>query len=97
MVGSLGISFDWVLGFAVIHFLVARRHPDPIVERAKFMGHKEIKPWDNLLVRMVGLSGGVIPVVAGLDVRFGWPGRDFGRVETLIALVLVLFGFGFGS
>lgn len=86
-----------ILGFAVSRFLAARRHPDLLAERAKFMQHEDIKPWDSVLARLVGLGGGLIPLVAGLDVRFGWPGPDFGLAEELIALVLILSGFAVGA
>lgn len=86
-----------ILGFAVSRFLAARRHPDLLAERAKFMQHEDIKPWDSVLARLVGLGGGLIPLVAGFDVRFGWPGPDFGLAEELIALVLILSGFAVGT
>jgi protein-S-isoprenylcysteine O-methyltransferase Ste14 len=103
------ISSDWgwweawayaligILGFAVSRILVARRHPDLIAERAKFMQHKDIKPWDSVLARLVGLGGGLIPLFAGLDARYDWPGPDFGLTEEIVALALILAGFAFGS
>jgi len=86
-----------VLGFAVSRVLVPRRHPDLLAERAKFMQHEDTKPWDNLLARLVGLGGAFIPLVAGMDARYGWSGQDFGLSEELIALVLTLVGFAFSS
>ncbi len=86
-----------VLGFAVSRVLVARRYPDLLAERAKFMQHEDTKPWDNLLARLVGLGGAFIPLVAGMDARYGWSGQDFGLSEELIALVLTLVGFAFSS
>jgi protein-S-isoprenylcysteine O-methyltransferase Ste14 len=86
-----------ILGFAVSRVLAARRHPDLLAERAKFMRHEDTKPWDNLLARLVGLGGAIIPLVAGLDAREGWSGQYFGLVEELIALVLTLAGFAIGS
>lgn len=103
------ISWDWdwwqawayaainILGFVVSRILAARRHPDLISERAKFMQHEGIKPWDKVLARLVGLGGGLIPMVAGLDARLNWPGVDFGLTEELIALVLILAGYAFGA
>jgi protein-S-isoprenylcysteine O-methyltransferase Ste14 len=86
-----------ILGFVVSRFLAARRHPDLIAERAKFMQHENIKPWDSLLARLVGLGGGLIPMTAGLDAYFGWSGPVFGLAEEFIALILILLGFAFGS
>ena len=103
------ISKDWswwqawvyaligVLGFVVSRVLVARRHPDLLAERAKFMQHEDIKPWDSVLARLVGLGGGLIPLVGGLDARYGWPGVDFSLTEEIIALVVILAGYAFGA
>lgn len=103
------ISWDWtwweawvyaligILGFAVSRVLAARRHPGLLAERAKFMQHENTKPWDNLLARLVGLGGAWIPLFAGLDARYVWSGVDFGLAEKIIALVLILAGFGLGS
>lgn len=86
-----------ILGFVVSRVLAARRHPDLLAERAKFMQHEDIKPWDSILARLVGLGGGLIPLFAGLDARYGWPGPDFGLIEELIALIVILVGFTLGS
>jgi protein-S-isoprenylcysteine O-methyltransferase Ste14 len=86
-----------ILGFIVSRVLAARRHPDLLAERAKFMQHEDIKPWDNVLARLVGLGGALIPLTAGLDARYSWSGPDFGLTEELIALVPILLGFAFGS
>lgn len=86
-----------IFGFAISRFLAARRHPDLLAERAKFTHHEDIKPWDSVLARMVGLGGALIPLVAGLDARYGWPGPDFSLTEELIALTLILTGFAFGT
>jgi protein-S-isoprenylcysteine O-methyltransferase Ste14 len=90
-------AFIGVMGFFVSRVLVARRHPDLLAERARFMQHKDAKPWDYLLARLVGLGGAFIPLVAGLDARYGWPGGDFKLAAELIALVLTLAGFAFAS
>lgn len=103
------ISWDWawweawvyaligILGFVVSRVLAARRHPGLLAERAKFMQHEDTKPWDNILARLVGLGGALIPLAAGLDARYAWSGVDFGLTEKIIALVLILAGFGLGS
>lgn len=52
---------------------------------------------DSVLARLVGLGGRFIPSVAGLDARYGWSRVDFGLVEELIALVMILLGFAFGA
>ncbi len=103
------ITWDWgwwegwayaligVLGFIVGRVLVSKRHPDLLAERAKFVNHKDIKSWDKILVRLVGLGGALIPLVAGLDARDGWSGLDFGLTTKIVALILFLVGFAFSS
>ena len=47
-----------ILGFAISRLLVARRHPDLLAERARFLRHEDAEPWDKLLAPLVGLGGG---------------------------------------
>jgi len=68
-----------------------------LAERAKFADHEDTKPWDKVLAPLVGMGGALIPLVAGLDMRFGWSALDFGVTTKVIALVLILAGFAFGS
>ena len=103
----ISLKWDWweawayaligVLGFIVSRLLVNLRHPDLIAERARFMGHKDIEPWDNLLARLVGLGGGLIPMVAGLDARLGWSVTDYNLSVELVALFFILIGYGIGT
>jgi hypothetical protein len=51
-----------ILGFVLSRFLVARRHPDILAERARFIQHADIKSWDKTLVALVGLGGALIPI-----------------------------------
>jgi len=83
-------------GFAVSRVLAARRHPDLIAERARFMQHEDAKPWDKVLAPLVGLGGGLIPLVAGLDALFDWS-PAFSLTVKIIALVLILVGFALSS
>jgi protein-S-isoprenylcysteine O-methyltransferase Ste14 len=102
------ISWDWswwqawvfgllsVCGFAVSRALAGRRHPDLLAERAKFLRHADAKPWDKVLAPLVGLGGGLIPLVAGLEARFG-SSSGFGLETELVSLVLILAGYVFSS
>jgi protein-S-isoprenylcysteine O-methyltransferase Ste14 len=102
------ISWDWswwqawvfgllsVCGFAVSRALAGRRHPDLLAERAKFLRHADAKPWDKVLAPLVGLGGGLIPLVAGLEARFG-SSSGFGLGTELVSLVLILAGYVFSS
>ena len=83
-------------GFAVSRALAARRHPDLLAERARFMQHEDAKPWDKLLAPLVGLGGGLIPLVAGLDELLGWS-PAFSLPLKIIALVLILAGYALGA
>ncbi|MFO8036578.1 MAG: isoprenylcysteine carboxylmethyltransferase family protein [Anaerolineales bacterium] len=81
-----------ILGFVISRALVARRHPDLLGERARTMDHKDAEKWDKLLAPLSGLGGGLIPLVAGLDVRFGWS-ASFGFPVKIVSLVIFLVGY----
>lgn len=85
-----------IVGFAASRALAARAHPDLLAERARFLEHEDTAPWDKILAPLVGLGGGLIPLVAGLDARFGWSAGYSLPVE-LVALLFILFGFALGS
>ncbi|MFO7942987.1 MAG: isoprenylcysteine carboxylmethyltransferase family protein [Anaerolineales bacterium] len=85
-----------ILGFAVSRALAARQHPDLLKERANFLRQEDAEAWDKILSPLVGFGGGLIPLVAGLDVRFGWSTTVSMSVK-LLALILILFGYALGS
>jgi protein-S-isoprenylcysteine O-methyltransferase Ste14 len=85
-----------VLTFAISRFLAARRHPDLLAERARFLDHEDAKPWDRLLAPLVGLGGGLVPLVAGLDALFGWS-PAFNLPTKVLALALILGGYALAS
>ena len=98
------ISRDWdwweawvyaiigILGFAISRVLAARRNPDLLAERARFLQHEDAKPWDKLLSPLVVLGSGLIPLVAGLDALFDWS-PPFSLPVKIIALVIILAGY----
>jgi protein-S-isoprenylcysteine O-methyltransferase Ste14 len=102
------ISRDWdwweawvyaiigILGFVISRVLAARRNSDILAERARFLQHEDAKPWDKLLSPLVGLGGGLIPLVAGLDALFDWT-PPFSLPVKIIALVIILAGYALGS
>ena len=57
----------YILGFVISRVLAARRHADLLAERARFLQHEDAKSWDKFLAPLVGLGGGSIPLVAGLE------------------------------
>ena len=86
----------FILGFAISRMLAARRHPDLMAERVRFMHHENEKPWDRLLAPLVAFGYGLIPVVAGLDARFGWS-SPFNLPMKTLSLVVILAGYVLGS
>ncbi len=85
-----------ILGFALSRVLAARRHSDLITERAGFLQHENIKPWDKLLTSLGFLGGGLVPLVAGLDALFSWP-PTFSLPVKFVSLVIILAGYALGS
>lgn len=61
------------------------------------MQHEDTKPWDEVLARLVGLSGALIPLTAGLDVKYGWSKTDYRFSVELIGLGFILIGHAIGS
>jgi protein-S-isoprenylcysteine O-methyltransferase Ste14 len=86
-----------VFGFVISRVLVKKRHPDLLTERSRMMEHEDAKEWDKILGRLVGLGGGLIPLVAGLDMKYGWSGADYSVAVEMVALVLILSGHAIGS
>ncbi|NUM44391.1 MAG: isoprenylcysteine carboxylmethyltransferase family protein [Anaerolineales bacterium] len=85
-----------ILGFVISRVLAARRNPDLLAERAKMLQHEDAKPWDKVLAPLVGLGGGLIPLVAGLDALFGWS-TPFSLPVKMLALLVILVGYAWGS
>jgi protein-S-isoprenylcysteine O-methyltransferase Ste14 len=85
-----------ILGFVISRVLAARRHPDLLAERARFMQHENAKAWDRLLAPLVGLGGGLIPLVAGLDALFDWS-PTFSVPVRMVSLAIILGGYALGS
>lgn len=103
----ISLKWDWwqawfygligVLGFVISRLLVNQRHPDLLAERARFMQHEDTKPWDNVLARLVGLGGALIPLTAGLDMKYGWSKTEYNISVELVALVFIVIGYVIGS
>ena len=85
-----------ILGFAISRVLAARRHPDLLAERARFMQHENAKPWDKLLAPLLGLGGGLVLLVAGLDALFDWS-PAFSLPVKIVSLAIILAGYVLGS
>ena len=85
-----------ILGFAISRTLAGRRHPGLLRERGRMLRHADAKPWDKTLAPLVGLGGALLPLVAGLDARFGWS-AGFSLPIELAALVLLIAGYALSS
>ena len=91
-----GYALIGILGFAISRAVAARRHPDLLAERARFMQYENAKTWDKLLAPLVGLGGGLIPLVAGLDALYGWS-PTFSLSAKFLSLAIILVGYALGS
>lgn len=85
-----------IFGFTISRVLAARRHPDLIAERVRFLQQENTKSWDKFLSPVVGLGSGFIPLVAGLDARFEWS-PAFSQPMKTLALFMILAGYFLGS
>ena len=81
----------YILGFAISRMLAARRHPDLIAERVRGVRHESEKPWDRLLVPLVGLTFGFLLLVAGLDDLFNWS-PPFNLPTKILSLIIIVAG-----
>lgn len=80
-----------IVGFVISRSVTERRHPDLMAERIRFLQHEDAKPWDRRLVPLVVVGGGLIPLVAGLDVLLNWS-RPFSLSTKIVALAGILLG-----
>ncbi len=85
-----------ILGFVVSRALAARHHPDLLAERGRFLRHENAEPWDRVLAPLLGLGSGLIPLMAGLDARFGWS-APFSLPLKIAAMGLILAAYVLGS
>jgi protein-S-isoprenylcysteine O-methyltransferase Ste14 len=85
-----------ILTFAISRMLAARRHPDLIAERARILQHEDMQHWDKQLAPLLGIGGGLVLLVAGLDARFGWS-PTFSLGWKILSLAIILAGYVLGS
>lgn len=92
----------WVYGvlglgsFIISRSLAARKTPDILAERSKFMHHQDAQTWDKKIIPVAGVIGIVIAVVAGMDKLWGWT-APFPLVWRVLGLVMVTAGYAFSS
>ena len=85
-----------LLSFIISRLLAARRHPDLIAERSRFMQHEDAKDWDKKLVPWMGLWGIPSMVVIGLDELLGWS-PPFSPPVRVTGFLLILCGYALSA
>ena len=85
-----------IAGFAVSRFIAGKHNPGLLSERSRFLQHEDAASWDKVLSPLVGLGGGVIPLIAGLDELFNWS-PAFNTSVIITALICILIGYVWGS
>ena len=85
-----------ILGFAVSRILAARRNPDLLAERARFLRLEDAKSWDKILAPLVGIGGGLLPLVVGLEAMLSWS-HPFNQSVKILALVFMLARYTLAS
>lgn len=97
-------TVNWPLAWVYVVLLLAStigsrlvvfiRNPDTLRERARYTESEGTKPWDRILVPIVGLYGPMaIMFVAGLDHRFGWS-AIIPEVGQWLAALVIAGGYG---
>lgn len=82
---SIGVSLAWIIATANV---ILRFNPALLAER---LGpRKGTKPWDTMIVSLLGLTTLLRYIVAGLDQRFGWTGGLPFAAQVTALMVCVL-------
>lgn len=84
-------------GFILSRVLAAQSDPSLLAERARFTQHQDAEAWDKYLAPAVAFGGALIPLVAGLDVRFAWAPRIDNLWVIVVALILLVLGYMIGA
>ncbi len=102
------ISGDWnwwqgwayaamnTLSFIISRLILARVHPDLILERARFMEAKDTKSWDKVLAPLLALGSIFGAAVAGVDRLNNWSSA-FPLWMNVTALAVMIVGYSFSS
>jgi protein-S-isoprenylcysteine O-methyltransferase Ste14 len=98
--GRLNWMWAWVyLGVCLVSVLInasimLRTSPETIAERGR---PQETKDWDKVVGGLWSVAiYFALPLVAGLDVRFGWT-RDLGVAWHIAGVVVLAAGLGFSA
>jgi protein-S-isoprenylcysteine O-methyltransferase Ste14 len=95
--GRLNWVWAWVflgiylVGVCIMGAFLLRTSPETIVERGR---SREMRDWDKFVGGLWSLAQFLaLPLVAGLDVRFGWT-RDLSAAWNLVGAVIFALGLG---
>jgi len=95
--GTLNWLWAWVflgiylVGVTINSVFLLSSSPETVAERGQA---KETQDWDRLVSGLWGLLQFlIIPLVAGLDLRFGWT-QDFAALWHIVGAVLFAAGLG---
>ncbi len=86
----------YIVGSTISILAMVLYNPELIPERTQGM-RPDTKGWDRAVVNLYGFAIGVLtPLIAGLDMRFGWS-QKIPLAVPVLALLFALLGFGVGS
>lgn len=82
-------AFVYILTFVVSRALAARHNPGILAERSKIMAQSDTQSWDKVLVPLVMLGGVLLPLMVGLEARYGQQ-PAFSLTVRLVALLVFI-------
>jgi protein-S-isoprenylcysteine O-methyltransferase Ste14 len=101
--GNLKWAWAWAylgVGVGILAINVLVMPPELIAERGR-IGQEDVKTWDRVLAIPIGVFTLGTPIVAGLDVRFGWSPPLAVAIQavalTFFALAQGLFSWAMAS
>lgn len=85
-----------ILGFFISRLITGRRHPDLLAERGKSFESSDAETWDKILSPSLMVLGVMIPLTAGLEMRFS-PPSPFPLAIKILAALIIVFGYAIGA
>ena len=107
MFGGAG-TVDWPMAWVYTGYVFAftflhrrrlvRLYPDLGGARLKGPNRANVQPFDRVLMPLLAVMTQVVPLVAGLDKRFGWTGdMALGVQLGAFALIVIVYAFSGGA
>jgi protein-S-isoprenylcysteine O-methyltransferase Ste14 len=99
--------FDWWQAWVYVvlcvvpalgsRYVLFRRNPSLLAERARFTQAEGIKRWDKTIVTLIAiLIPFVVMIIAGLDKRYGWSPEGALWLQ-LVAIAIFLLGYALAT